>query len=125
MEKSGQHIHCIIHVGGKTSEAVSKFNDELWNTTKRAADQRLSRWKDSKYKIICENLPEIYGDSDGFYRKCYRNFTAIPSSTTSTTVTKTTPESSAKPIPLLRSEVKRVSLGGSGIFVINVCSVVK
>ena len=62
MGKSGQRIHCIIRVGGKTSEAVSKFNDELWKT-KRAADQRLSRWKDSKYKTIIENLPQIYGDS--------------------------------------------------------------
>ena len=101
MGKSGQCIHCIIRVGGKTSEAVSKFNDELWKT-KRAADQSLSRWKDSKYKTIIKNLPEIYGDSDGFHRKCYRNFTAVPSSTTVTTVTKTTPESSPKLKPLSR-----------------------
>jgi len=60
-----------------------KMTDEKWITVRKAAESRrtMTKFAESKYRLVIDNLPETPDQLDGYHSKCDKNFTAVPSST--------------------------------------------
>ena len=67
--------HCVLHVGGKTSDNIELFNDKTWEKVQTVNKARHEQFSNSKYFEI--NLPNVFNDSTGYHKKCYRKFTSF------------------------------------------------
>jgi len=101
---------CVLHVGKATKDPVKTFNANTWKQVLSARDTRMSKPTDkSKYLHICNNLPAEYDDSIGYHSACYKNFTAVPKTETST------PSTSSEKGHVLRSDVEAQGTTSSGV----------
>ena len=72
-------VSCVLHVGPSTDNTEIKcFTTESWNKVKLVAEQRLKRFKSSKYSDICKKIHKLDFDKYvGFHSAYLKNFTAF------------------------------------------------
>ena len=102
---------CILHIGCPSNEEIKPFDCKLWDKVLSVKQTRLSRLNvNSKYSVLCADLPNEYNNDMGYHKSCCKNFTAIPKldpipETTEHTVKK-----------VLRSQVSHHEATSSGVF---------
>ena len=102
--------NCIIHCCGSENPNVSRFTDSNWEKIKKCAASYLTN-PSSKLYLLSEKLPKF--KSGGYHTSCYRRFTAVSSSHTSSA----TPRPSTSQCDYhLRSDASNINVSPTGVF---------
>ena len=112
---------CIIHKGdvaSRTSGTLHLLTETAWTKILEAAEsrKRTTNYFSASYKPVIDCLPAHKPTEAYYHSSCYKNFTAVRKTSTSTQLPLETAASSCPSTPLtLRSNTERLKTSRSGV----------